>query len=1212
MLLYVLAALMIGLIWAGTFKFQLPLSMGLAATGVMVLLTVLVTLIRRRRAKAKKKPEPSAEKPPASEPSKALRPALLPEVQAMQAEFSRAVSALKSSKLSRGGRDAVGALPWYLVIGPPDSGKSTALRNSGLKFPYLSNRGGAGRSVGGTRHCDWWLSNEAVFLDAAGRYISSDEDREEWLAFLDTLSKHRPQRPLNGLVVAVSVSELMGVDPQAAGELGQRLRERIDEMTARLRVVVPIYVMVTKCDLLHGFVEMFSDLPRSERGQIWGFTVPLTAQPEAPTELLLKRFDEMTSILEQRSTRRLGQERRLETRERIYQFPQRFDGIRKNLAEFIQPLFLENVFQDTPVMRGVYFTSGTQELRSSERPTLSSAESLLSQARPSPAETAAEGRSFFIWDVLTKIMFQDQKLAVRSSMEEIRQRKRRYVLVGACMAITASLLVLPTVSFFKNRELLRQVRDTIVSVKLDANDDISRIQELEPLQQHLATLHWHRVDGVPLWLRMGLYKGDRLFPLAQTFYNGQLKGILLGRQHERIKQNLELFSQHQDRPDWKPSNESYGKHFENLKMYLLVTHPRSPREPALDELHQAWLVKQMVKHWEDIRGQGNDAHLEQLITRHAQTYIAMLAAEPEQLAFPRDERVAISARRALNRVPLATLELERIVEQANRDYADKTLSDIVGAVPAMRATKKVRGAYTEPAWTGWIRARMDSAFQGSESWVLNRDSQENEESNRAELRTQYYRQYIQEWTDFLHSIRVEEPVDMDQTERLLESLVRGKPTPLGKLFRALGHNVNFEESKPKNEGTLSNLISRALDKGTAAPQPSKLIDRASATGELELTPQDVRRHFAPLLLFSTQKFPTPDGDEELTQLDSYQDQLMLVLNTLLEVRDKPNEAGLLIEKIASSRKNVELLIKSQEGGQALFEQLLLPPLKQVRTVIFRDVSAKKSQQWCDDVFSPFMTLMANRYPFDKSSLLDTPLPELSQFLHPSNGVVKKFIQAQLSEEVIPNGRRWQFSAPSLSGMYKEELLTYLERVNALATTLFPGDTQDPLVRFTVRLRPGASEDSGPSDIASITLTVDGSEELYRNGPDDRWRPLSWPGPAGKLGAHLRVVSTSGNIADLDAPGEWGLFRLLERAKKIEPSADGRFFTATWEIPDLNNAQIAIDIRPERLANPFFGTSGNNTSRLFQIFRDPQLKPPAGIAQVAKDCSPAVLSAKAQP
>jgi type VI secretion system protein ImpL len=259
-----------------------------------------------------------------------------------------------------------------------------------------------------------------------------------------------------------------------------------------------------------------------------------------------------------------------------------------------------------------------------------------------------------------------------------------------------------------------------------------------------------------------------------------------------------------------------------------------------------------------------------------------------------------------------------------------------------------------------------------------------------------------------------------------------------------------------------------------------------------------------------------------------------------------------------------------------------------------------------------MTLMANRYPFNKDSLLDAPLPELTQFLHPSTGQVRQFVQSQLAGEVVPDGRRWEFTVKSSGGMYKEELLTYLERINALATTLFPGDTVDPLVRFTVRMRPGASADSSPSDIASITLTVDGAEELYRNGPDDRWRPLAWPGPAGKLGAHLRVVSTAGNTADLDAPGEWGLFRLLERAAKIEPSTDGRFFTATWEISDLNNAQVSIDVRPERLANPFFGTSGTNTSQLFHIFRDPRLIPPAGIAQAMKSCPPPVVTAKTSP
>ena len=1229
---FFLITLLLGLIWGGTWYFHQPVWLGLAATAVTLFFALIVSLVRRWRARAAKKKaeQAAAQKPPESpapEPAKAApRATVRPEIEAMQAEFSRAISALKTSKLARGGRDALTVLPWYLVIGSTESGKSTALRNSGLKFPYLSNRGGGnGRSVSPTRHCDWWLTNDAVFLDAAGRYVEAEEDREEWIAFLDTLGKHRPYRPLNGLIVTVSVSELMGADPQAAGELGQRLRERIDELTSRLRVVVPIYVMITKCDLLTGFVEMFSDLPRSERGQIWGFTVPLTAQPEAPTELLLKRFDELTAILEQRSVRRIGQERRLEARERIYQFPHSVHAIRKNLSEFIQPLFLENVFQDTPVMRGVYFTSGSQEQRLNDKsPAVTSADPLLATPR-SNTEQAADSRSFFLWDVFTKVMFQDQKLAVISSMEEIRRRKRRYVVAGACLAFTMALLTLPTFAFFKNREMLHEVRETIVSVKLETNDDISRIQELSPLQQHLADLNRHRVEGVPFWLRMGLYKGDRLFTLAQTFYNSQLKWLLLGRQHDRIKQGLELFSQNQDRVDWKPSNESYGMHFDDLKMYLLITYltdspnpayPRPLSEPPLDESHQAWLVKQMLRHWEDIRSRNGEVSLEQIITRHAQTYIAMLAADPQQLAFPRDERVVISARRALNRVPLATLELERIVSQANREYPGVSLGDSVGAVPFMRATKRVNGAFTRLAWEEWVRARMDSAFQGSESWVLNRDSRENEEANRAELRTRYYQQYIQEWTDFLYSVRVEEPKDWNQTEQLLESLTRGKPAPIGKLFRTLAFNVHLESPKVTSGNGLSALISKALNKPAPTPEaePAQLVDRESSTGETELTPAAVERNFAPILSFISKTSATDDGEEKLTQLDSYQDQLEMVMATLKEVRDKPNEAMVLIEKISSTRNTVMLLIQSQEGAHAVFEQILLPPLKQVGTVVRRDVAEKKSRKWCEDIYRPFISLMANRYPFNKDSLQDAPLLEFTQFLHPSSGTVRKFLQTQLSEEVLADGRRYVFAVKTAPGMglYKDELLTYLERTNGLATTLFPGDTQEPLVRFTVRMRPGAASDASPSEIASITLTLDGSEELYRNGPDDRWRAMTWPGPAGKLGAHIHIVSTSGNTADLDAPGEWGLFRLLERAKKIEPSTDGRFFTATWEVPDLNNAQISIDLRPERLANPFFGTSGSNTSRLLQIFRDPKLVPPAGIAQAIQGCPPPPVAATASP
>ena len=80
------------------------------------------------------------------------------------------------------------------------------------------------KGVAGTRNCEWWLTNEAVILDTAGRYTTEDNDRDEWLAFLDMLAKNRPRRPLNGLLVAVSVGDFVELDEEGSAALGQRIR----------------------------------------------------------------------------------------------------------------------------------------------------------------------------------------------------------------------------------------------------------------------------------------------------------------------------------------------------------------------------------------------------------------------------------------------------------------------------------------------------------------------------------------------------------------------------------------------------------------------------------------------------------------------------------------------------------------------------------------------------------------------------------------------------------------------------------------------------------------------------------------------------------------------------------------------------------------------------------------------------------------------------
>src|SRR4029079_14472213 len=185
-----------------------------------------------------------------------MRPDRQAEIQAMEAEFQRAITSLKNSKLGRSGKDTLGVLPWYVIIGPPGSGKTTAIQTCGLKFPLGKNS--SVRGVGGTRNCAWWMTNEAIILDTAGRWSVEDDDRDEWFAFLDLLKTTRPKKPINGILLAVSTTEMLGTAEELAA-LAASLRERIDEVISRLDMVVPVYLLVTKCDLLVGFAETFGD-----------------------------------------------------------------------------------------------------------------------------------------------------------------------------------------------------------------------------------------------------------------------------------------------------------------------------------------------------------------------------------------------------------------------------------------------------------------------------------------------------------------------------------------------------------------------------------------------------------------------------------------------------------------------------------------------------------------------------------------------------------------------------------------------------------------------------------------------------------------------------------------------------------------------------------------------------------------------------------------
>ncbi len=231
------------------------------------------------------------------------------------------LTALKNSKLGRGktGKAALYSLPWYMIIGPSAAGKTTAIQNSGLEFPYGKD---SIKGVGGTRNCDWFFSTRAIFLDTAGRYITETEDRPEWVAFLETLKKNRKKKPVNGVIIALNIDEIIKCDNNQLYEHAKNIRSRIDELITNLGVVFPVYFVFTKCDLIQGFVEYFGDFSETERSQIWGATLTLSSKVDQnPKNIFENEFNKLAEVIYKARTVRLSNPLKEGTKKKSFFIP---------------------------------------------------------------------------------------------------------------------------------------------------------------------------------------------------------------------------------------------------------------------------------------------------------------------------------------------------------------------------------------------------------------------------------------------------------------------------------------------------------------------------------------------------------------------------------------------------------------------------------------------------------------------------------------------------------------------------------------------------------------------------------------------------------------------------------------------------------------------------------------------------------------------------
>lgn len=565
------------------------------------------------------------------------------EAATLQSRMVEALASLKSASGNR--RDYLYNRPWYVIIGPPGAGKTTALLNSGLRFPFADQ---SLKGVGGTRNLDFWFADEAALVDTAGRYTTQDSDSsvdaQGWRSFLGLLKKHRPLQPINGVLVTVGIDELLkgtraNIDTHAAA-----VRRRLAELRATLEVAVPVYLILTKADLLAGFVEYFDDLDVEGRRAVLGATLPLAKNKPDPTALMTA-FDQLVATQSGRQAKRLFEEVDQNRRSLILGFPTQLGSLRARLARFVDGAFIAGDQQPSAMLRGFYITSGVQEGAPLDRILSGIAQVYNAQ----PAARSQSGRTYFLNRLLSDVVFAEAGLVQTDAGARARQRTRTIGGIAAIGVVAAVIISLWGVSFFGNRAVQQQLLASAQQVQTltrETGVDLVEVRASDPdLEQSLTVLralrnlpqgYADRKRGEPgIFKKFGLFQASHSNQAVEAYQDG-LRRILLPRVILRIEQYI------------GENAANALALYEPLKVYLML----GGQGPMDASSVKSWITAD----WSGQLLSGADrAPVRKELTEHLSALLEdpnLAAAWPERKA-PLDGATIASARASLQTLSLA-------------------------------------------------------------------------------------------------------------------------------------------------------------------------------------------------------------------------------------------------------------------------------------------------------------------------------------------------------------------------------------------------------------------------------------------------------------------------------------------------------------------------------------------------------------------------------
>lgn len=1147
LLLVATLLLLVGIWWLGpglTWRDRRPLASH-EARAIASLLVVLVPMIlwtlRTRYRYGKLQRERRRQDAVADDPQ-------LPLLQQQQSSMDANLGRLLDNGM---GRRSLYQLPWFLLLGDQESGKSSFISGCDQRFQKLDTHQATEPA---TWAVDWWVSHDAVVIDPPGAFMTqhgtpearfmSEQGRREplniqrrlWLHLLQWLAQNRSRRALNGLLLVVDLPLLLSDAAAQRSVQAQALRSRLYEVTRELGSRLPLYIVLGKMDLIEGFEELFARVPAARREALLGFTFSLQAVESFDAWLpeLAAHYDAFLKSLGEQTKSALSGVMDAASRRRLQSFQATLAGLRPLLLEHLNEVLGCDRFTTPALVRGLYLCSMRQQGEVRSRFALAASQpydltDLMVDTKPQ-----GPGRVYFAHCIFDQVIQAEAGLA-GDNLKTVGHKRR---LVVANSGVAALSTVLAVGGWQLYYDVNRQQADNVLeksrefsSRDIDARLDPTGRNLLVPLDQirNAVAIYGDYRAAWPLVADFGLYQGRAIGPKVDAAYLS-----LLSRRFLPALATGVLASINDAAPG---SNQQLAA----LRVYRML-EDRQNRRP---QMVQEWMAGQ----WQ--AAYPGQAQVQSDLRRHL-----AYALQYADTDLPQYRQRITQVQQLLREIPLQQRVYMTLKQQAqDRLHGSLDLRQEIGPafdviyrpvsgisstddasrllVPSLLTAKGYNEYFTTHSPDIADLALIDQWVLGERERIEYSD--EDRQALASRIRALYSADYVNSWRQLLNRFAVTDFEDLKHAVSVLEHTT-GPAAPLRRLLETVRDNTVVLPALVPGQALAA---ATAVDAGAA--------DEVSQQGALA-----IRRAFAGMsqLLIAS-------GDKP-----SYYDETMAAITAVHEyakaVNDSPEHGKAALNAVLrrfalTGDDPISILQRIATGLPEPIGQHVKKLADQTAQVLVVEALRELEKRWETDVYSFYRQRLAGRYPFVANGA-DASLEDFEAFFGPQ-GRLRQF-QDRYLKVFLEDNLDALYSQSQGSYLVRPDVMEQLDAAERIRETFF-NNRGNLSVQFTV-------EPLGLSATQRTSvLGLDGQLVPYSHGPSAAIG-LIWPNTLGEqVESKVTLVNRGGNSSSVGFRGPWSMYRLLSKGQ-----LNGRSGTSVDLSFRAGDGMMRYRFSAEKALNPF--------------------------------------------